>query len=387
MEMAGSGLYKRFAILTIVVMWASFAIFAAGCGGGGEKKTAQETAPPVREFTKIKIGSSANSNDVRVLVPGKFSDGSMGIFVGTMEGVYFYSFNSKTVKQLVDGEGRLKGAKVTAICQEEGGKMWIGTEMDGIYSYNFNMVKRFDEYKIQAIAQSSNGDIWVGSQNGLMVYDGKGFTKFTKKNDPSIPNDDIGCFGRDDKNNKIYAGSKQGVIVIDGPKSFSAKTGTSQRPTPSGDLIEEPGNTDMTGNTVSSIAINSKGVMYIATNMGVNRCKNFSNWSIFSSDSEVPTRTAAGIGYKKVKGNSELLSNWVRSIYLDAEDSLWIATTRGLSFFNGDNKWENHTTSTGLSSNTVNAVTGSGTAIYIGTSGGLDVFDFPPKKEQPDKAK
>lgn len=380
--MAGSGIYRRAALFTIALMWVTFASFAAGCGGG-EKKPEQQDAPAAREMVKIPVGTSARSNDVRALTPGKLSDGTKGIFIGTMEGLYFYSMDSKSVKQLTDGEGKLRAAKVTAICQEEGGKLWIGTEKEGLFSYNFSMVKRFDEYNIQAIAQSSNGDIWVGSKDGLMLYDGKGFTRFTREKDPSIPNNDIVCFARDEKNNKMYAGSRQGVIVIDGPRSFSAKTGTSQRPTPTGDLVEEQGNTDMVGNTVPAMAVNKNGVMYIATNMGVNRCKNFANWSIFSADSEVPTKTASGLGYKKVKGNSGLLSVWVKSIYIDGDEALWIGTTSGLSFFDGDSKWESHTVSGGLASNTVYAVTGVDKAIFIGTSGGLNVFDFPPKKEQP----
>lgn len=375
---------RLFTIVCVIFMWLSFLISITGCGGSKKQDDVQKT-PAKREFMTLKIGNSTSSNDVRAILPGKTQpDNKNGVFIGTMEGLYFYDNDLKSVKQLTDGEGRLKSAKIISLCQEEGGKLWIGTE-DGVYSYNFNSVRKFDVGKTQAVIQSGTNDLWVGTNFGLNLYDGsKGFTKYTRKSS-NLANDDINCFAKDLKNNVVYAGSKQGVIIISGAGTFDAKTGTSMRPTPGGDLIEEAGNTEMSGNTISGIAINSKGVMYIGTNLGLNRCKNFSNWSVFSADSEVPAKTASGIGYKKVKGNSELLSNWIRSIYIDGDDELWIGTTKGLSYFNGDNKWENYTSSNGLCGNNVNSVCGIGKAVFIGTSSGVSIFDFPPVKN--DKAK
>lgn len=366
-------------------MWAVFVIGVSGCGSGknaGSSSAGQQNAERKRELTKINLGASQNANTVMALVKGKNQNNQPGLFIGTMEGVYFYSFSSKNIVQIVDAESKLKAEKIYSICQEDGGKLWFGAE-SGVYSYNFNSVRLFDIGRTNALVQSNSGMIWAGTQYGLALYDGsKSFNKFTRKSD-NLPNDDLLCFGKDTKEATFYAGTRQGAIVVDGPGNFSTKSGTSMKPTPSGDLIEEPGNTEMAGNSIYAIAMNSNGVMYIGTNMGVNRCKNFSNWSVFSADSEVPAKTASGLGYKKVKGNSPLISNWIKSIYIDEADSLWIATTKGLSYFNGDNKWENYTMSEGLASNTVNAVTGEKTAIFIATAGGLNVLDYPEVKAEP----
>jgi ligand-binding sensor domain-containing protein len=364
------------------MMWAMFIAGASGCGGG--KKAGQEGSKSVelkRELTKINLGSSANANNVLSLAPGKNQNNQRGVYIGTMEGVYFYSFESKNIVQIVDAESKLKAEKIYSICQEDGGKLWFGSE-SGVYSYNFNSVRFFDIGKTNALAQSMSGMIWAGTQYGLALYDGsKNFNKFTRKSD-NLPNDDVISFGMDTRESVLYAGTRQGAVVISGPGNFSIKSGTSMKPTPSGDLIEEPGNTEMAGNSIYAIAINSNGVMYIGTNMGVNRCKNFSNWSVFSADADVPAKTASGIGYKKVKGNSPLISNWIKSIYIDEQDALWIATTKGLSYFNGDSKWENFTMSEGLASNTVNAVAGYKTAVFIATAGGLNVSDYPEVKAE-----
>jgi len=375
---------RKFSFLSLIIMLAIFSITAAGCGGGKKEPAANsEAQPEKRELAAVSVGTAPQANEILSLLPGVFSS-KKGIFVGTGAGLYFYDIDAKAAAQVVDNEGILKNAKIKAICQEEGGKLWLGTDNE-IFAYNFTSVRKFDENKVQAIIQTNGGEIWAATNYGLLLYDGnKGFSKFTKKSD-NLPNDDVVCFGKEEKAKGIYAGTRQGLIIVDGPKLFSVKTGTSSKITPSGEVIEEPGNTEMAGNTVSAIAANSKGVLYIGTNMGVNRCKNFNNWSVFSADSEVTTKTSAGIGFKKVKGNSELLSNWIRSIYIDGDDSLWIATTKGLSYFNGDNKWENFTTATGLASNTVNAVSGINKAVFIGTASGLFILDFPKKAEKPVK--
>ncbi len=377
--------YKGFIVVSLIFMWAVFVIGVSGCGSGkgaGSSTAGQQNAERKRELTKINLGASQNANTVLSLFKGKNQNNQPGLFIGTMEGVYFYSFSSKNIVQIVDAESKLKAEKIYSICQEDGGKLWFGAE-SGVYSYNFNSVRLFDIGKTSALVQSNSGMIWAGTQYGLALYDGsKNFNKFTKKAD-NLPNDDVLCFGKDTKEATFYAGTRQGAIVVSGPGNFSTKSGTSMKPTPSGDLIEEPGNTEMAGNSIYAIALNSNGVMYIGTNMGVNRCKNFSNWSVFSADSEVPTKTASGLGYKKVKGNSPLVSNWIKSIYIDETDSLWIATTKGLSYFNGDSKWENYTMSEGLASNTVNAVTGEKTAVFIATAGGLNVLDYPEVKAEP----
>ncbi len=360
-------------------MWAVFIIGASGCNTGGKNTKESGNAANVevkREYSIINLGSSSNVNNVLSLFTGKDQHNQPGMYIGTMEGVFFYSFDSKNIVQVVDAESKLKNDKINAICQEEGGKLWFGTD-SGVYSYNFNSVRFFDIGETHAIAQSMSGMIWCGTKHGLALYDGaKNFNKFTRKSD-NLPNDDILCFGMDTKETSLYAGTRQGLVVISGPGNFSVKSGTSMKPTPGGDLIEEPGNTEMAGNSIFSISVNSKGVMYIGTNMGINRCKNFMNWSIFSADSDMPAKTAAGIGYKKVKGNSPLVSNWIKSIYIDENDALWIATTKGLSFFNGDSRWENYTMSNGLASNKINAVSGYKTGIFIATAGGLNLFDYP----------
>lgn len=373
--------YKSFVLFSVILMWAIFITGVTGCGGGKSPGSSssgggQRNAERKRELTKINLGASQNANNITSLFIGKNQNNQPGLFIGTMEGVYFYSFSSKNIVQIVDAESKLKAEKIYAICQEDGGKLWFGAE-SGVYSYNFNSVRMFDIGKTSALVQSNSGMIWAGTQYGLALYDGsKNFNKFTRKAD-NLPNDDVLCFGKDTREATFYAGTRQGAIVISGPGSFATKSGTSMKPTPSGDLIEEPGNTEMAGNSIYAIALNSNGVMYIGTNMGLNRCKNFSNWSVFSADSEIPTKTASGLGYKKVKGNSPLISNWIKSIYIDETDALWIATTKGLSYFNGDTKWENYTMSEGLASNTVNAVIGHKTAIFIATAGGLNVFDYP----------
>jgi len=374
--------YKSFIVFSVILMWTIFIIGASGCGGTkktGTQAGGAESAQKKRELAKINLGQSAKANEVLSLFIGKNQSNQRGLYIGTMEGVYFYSFDSKNVVQIVDAESKLKAEKINAICQEDGGKLWFGTE-SGVYSYNFNSVRFFDIGKTSALVQSNTGMVWAGTQYGLALYDGsKNFNKFTRKSD-NLPNDDVISFGKDTKEATLYAGTRQGAIVISGPGSFATKSGTSMKPTPSGDLIEEPGNTEMSGNSIYAIAINSNGVMYIGTNMGINRCKNFSNWSVFSADSEMPAKTASGIGYKKVKGNSPLISNWIKSIYIDEEDALWIATTKGMSYFNGDGKWENYTMSEGLASNKVNAVAGEKTAVFIATAGGLNVFDYPEVK-------
>ncbi len=78
-------------------------------------------------------------------------------------------------------EDGLPQSQVYALCEDQKGYLWLGTQggglcrFDGIRFEVFNAGNGLGSNFINAILEDDKGRIWFGTQNGLSVYDGKGF--------------------------------------------------------------------------------------------------------------------------------------------------------------------------------------------------------------------
>lgn len=81
---------------------------------------------------------------------------------------------------------------VTALCEDASGKLWIGTQGNGVLCYADGMVIPFSEHTglqsatINSIADAGDA-IWIGSPSGLFRLVGRELTRFTTKD--GLPND------------------------------------------------------------------------------------------------------------------------------------------------------------------------------------------------------
>jgi len=74
---------------------------------------------------------------------------------------------------------------VTALCEDSTGKLWIGTQDNGLFCYQDGTVSlcsqrdSFGTRTINSIAEDPAGALWIGTPSGLARIDGTNFTRFT----------------------------------------------------------------------------------------------------------------------------------------------------------------------------------------------------------------
>jgi ligand-binding sensor domain-containing protein/signal transduction histidine kinase len=76
---------------------------------------------------------------------------------------------------------------VTALCEDSTGKLWIGTQDNGLLCYHDGVVSFRPErdgsgnQTINSIAEDPDGALWIGTPSGLVRLDGGKFTRFTAR--------------------------------------------------------------------------------------------------------------------------------------------------------------------------------------------------------------
>lgn len=106
---------------------------------------------------------------------------------------------------------------VWSIFQDSKKRIWFGSRV--LYRSNsleetgvvFDSTKGFSGIDIFAITEDSRGDIWIGASNGLFVFDGKEFHKYTTADGLSY--NDIRTIFEDDKGT-MWIGTSEGLNTI-----------------------------------------------------------------------------------------------------------------------------------------------------------------------------
>jgi signal transduction histidine kinase/ligand-binding sensor domain-containing protein len=81
---------------------------------------------------------------------------------------------------------------VTALCEDSTGRLWIGTQGDGLFFYFDGVMSRFHEdgnpldLTIHSIAEDTAGNLWLGAPSGLYRLAGQKLTNYTTKD--GLPN-------------------------------------------------------------------------------------------------------------------------------------------------------------------------------------------------------
>ena len=114
------------------------------------------------------------------------------LWVGTtaglarFDGVRFTVFSSASKKTN-------SPVNVTALCEDNAGRLWVGTQNDGLFNFSGNGLTRFHAENnllgatIHSIAEDAAGNLWLGTPTGLARLNGQQLTRFTAK--AGLPND------------------------------------------------------------------------------------------------------------------------------------------------------------------------------------------------------
>lgn len=101
---------------------------------------------------------------------------------------------------------------ITDLCEDPAGGLYVGTE-EGLFYYVENQLKRLGESRdsITSLAMGSGGELWIGTRNGLLLWNGEGFRRFTAKD--GLPEEAVvSVFGN--RSGKMWITLHSGVYLM-----------------------------------------------------------------------------------------------------------------------------------------------------------------------------
>lgn len=366
-------------------------------------------------------------------------DNSGNIWFGDLkieEGLFYFSKQKNKLDSIVvdvQNQYALQQYGITTMYIDKSNNLWIGHNNAGLSVTGLNknpfklkVIKtqsnELSSNHIYSLCEDHNQNLWVGTDKGIDVFDrsaeksiahykykstiaGKGLSGRVPGSITEDKNHNIwvGYLGAnpdliDVKNNIVYNFNykenernsafiwRTMKIVIDknntpwfttsnaGLASYNYDTKQFQYYAPgkianTNIAIEKNVKGKISDYSLYSICIDKEGFLWIGTDFGgLNRFdptrKNFVNYLHSETNS------------------STIASNFVRYVYCDASNNIWVGTNSGLDFFNRKREtFEHYNVDNGLVGNTIQGIVeGERNIIYISTNSGISRFDITNKK-------
>ncbi|MBE0544603.1 MAG: ATP-binding protein [Verrucomicrobia bacterium] len=108
------------------------------------------------------------------------------LWVGTSAGLVRFDGVRFTAFPL-PGVGENTAVRVTALCEDAAGSLWVGTQQEGLFrreaawSRQFSRHDGLHEDGVTSLAADAAGNLWIGTRSGLNRWDGHAFTSFTSR--------------------------------------------------------------------------------------------------------------------------------------------------------------------------------------------------------------
>jgi len=289
-------------------------------------------------------------------------------------GLIYYNTKSENLQFLSAGSpvGKLSSNYISSICQDEEGKLWVGTDHGGINildktDFSVRVIKNeplnrqsLCENSITKIFRDYQGFIWIGSfKRGLSYYHKSLFVfdlyKVRISNDRSQGYNDIDNFA-EDRNGNIWIGTNGGgLLYFDRSKNTYVQ------------YLHNPADpSSISANIIIGLYLDSKDRLWIGTYLGGlnlwdgKKFQRFRNdpsnrasltddriWDI-CEDSDGMLWIATLLGgvnvfdpdqqkviecYRSLEGTT-LRSNVVFSVFPGRNNTMWFATVDGIRSFN-----------------------------------------------------
>jgi signal transduction histidine kinase/ligand-binding sensor domain-containing protein len=147
-----------------------------------------------------------------------FEDSKRHIWFGFGDGKGVANYNGEQIT-CYEGTQQVFKSAVYSIAEDKEGKIWLGTESDGIIIWDGTHFKKFDETlpfnknAVFFVKKDASGLMWVGTEgNGIYVYDGIQFYNI---------NEDLGLSNNyvfsilEDNNKDLWFGTRFGLSILD----------------------------------------------------------------------------------------------------------------------------------------------------------------------------
>lgn len=172
-------------------------------------------------------------------------------------------------KGIIDYDGPLASYKVTCMTTTPDGSLWVGSKQNGItrikdgnstfYSTARDSMKTVIDDHINALSSDKSGNLWIATNGGLQVYNPKmnTFSSYTKENGMLNTNNITSLFYG--TNNSLLIGTAEGLVILNlSNREKTVLTGNSSN-------VES-----FTNNYITQVYEDSRGLLWIGTREGIN---------------------------------------------------------------------------------------------------------------------
>ena len=310
---------------------------------------------------KVKYVSNTQTNHLQSIISLMIDDQQL-IWLGSDKGIVSQYDTNKERFGHIDVGGR----NVTAISSDKQGKIWAGTESDGIAILNSNgqvgsfintkaKDKALLDNQVKFIFKDKQDSMWVGTAKGLQRFDSRGklvtiegLAQITA-NGQYNSNIFFNTMAQD-KDGRLWFGSNYGVFIKQGENQpllhFTHQLGDVRT---------------LSHNNVNAIFVASLGSVWVGTSNGLNRylpnVKGFARFDKSSglshefinsinqthenilwigTDHGLNRLTIETSNIEKIYTKSE--EDIIYGVLSDEQDNLWLSSDSGLSQFNDVNK-------------------------------------------------
>ena len=133
--------------------------------------------------------------------------------------LFVLNANAQSFTNFTTADG-LASDNVLCVDVDVSDNLWFGTQQgvskfDGTTwtTYNVTSDPTIADNNIQAIFIDSNGDTWIGTDFGISMFDGTNWISYTSAD--GLGNEQIKCIGQD-ATSKMWFGTSNGVSTLDG---------------------------------------------------------------------------------------------------------------------------------------------------------------------------
>ena len=337
----------------------------------------------------LLIPNESNKNVISILkniqTTRAFVDSEENIWIGTLsEGVFFFSglhikgkiFNSEKSNDI----HAILVKKNELLTGNNDGKVLFQNKKT-LETLKFNKIEE-SNFRIKKLIQN-NGNIYILSDLSISKIDhNNNYIKLKNIYDPDFQNLNLANFKAIDiYNNYAYAAHSNGVSKI------NLDTGEAER-------LWNYRSTAINVVNNDSIFIGTTNGLFLKTTDTIvkyNLNEKFNNTIIYDLKRHNNTlfigSNSYGIGilknknFKNFETKDGLLSNYIKSIFYDDNQHLWLSTNYGLNQISFSNNFDildvkSYTTSDGLFSNDVRDCVVENNTAYVATSSGVNVIDL-----------